>query len=408
MLIKDIITKFDIPIQEILIASNLTNNCFSLLSKIGLADKKILIVSDQNTYPIAGKNIYDSLTSSKDCQSLILQNPNADEIDVLQIINQSQNKNLIIAVGSGTINDLCKIASFRLKIPYVVFGTAPSMNGYASSNASICVGGRKTSLPAQLATAIYLDLNVLANSPLRLIKAGIGDSICFSTCHFDWLLSHLVLNTIYSQIPFDLLHSNYQKLINFSKITDPNFINTLSETLIISGLGMYICEGSFPASQAEHLIAHYIEIKYPKIAEKSYHGEQIAVNTIRVLEVQEQILSLEKLKIKPSNIEESDLKKVFNNKMAKYFYNEIKDKFIDQNLLIKINHKLDKNWTEIKIKLQQFYINKAELLNLYQKFSLPKTASQIQIDDDIYCEAIDNAHLIRNRFTSLDLVKLIQ
>ena len=407
MQIKEIITNFNIPIKEILIGNNLATQSPNLLSKIGLTDtQKILIVSDQNTQIVAGDYIFNSLTNNHNCQSLILQNPKADETEASKIINQAQNKNLIIAVGSGTINDLCKIASFRLQIPYIIFGTAPSMNGYASANASITINNRKTSLPAKLPTAIYLDLDILAKAPTRLIKAGIGDSLCLSTCHFDWMLSHLILETTFNKIPFDLLKNNYQKLISFSKTTDQNFIETLTKTLIISGLGMSICGGSFPASQAEHLIAHYIEIKYPKIAQNSYHGEQIAVSTLTVLKIQEDILKLKKASIKPSNIKKADLEKAFDNKMAKYFYGEIKNKFIDQNLAEKINQKLEKNWPEMKKQLQEFYINKTDLLNLYQRFLLPNTASEIQINDDIYNEAIDNAHLIRNRFTSLDFIKL--
>ena len=43
----------------------------------------------------------------------------------------------VIAIGSGTINDLCKYASAADRKPYAVFATAPSMNGYTSLNAAI-------------------------------------------------------------------------------------------------------------------------------------------------------------------------------------------------------------------------------------------------------------------------------
>ena len=63
----------------------------------------------------------------------------------------------LIAVGSGTINDLCKYASALDRKPYVVFGTAPSMNGYTSVNAAITVGGLKKSLTAQAPAGAFLD-----------------------------------------------------------------------------------------------------------------------------------------------------------------------------------------------------------------------------------------------------------
>jgi glycerol-1-phosphate dehydrogenase [NAD(P)+] len=368
------------------------------MDNLDLVKKKILLVTDQNVFPIAEKII-----KQLSCQSLILQSPKADKKTVLDIADQAQNYDLIIAVGSGVINDLCKVASFRLNIPYIIFGTAPSMNGYASANASITVDSHKTSIPAHLPTAIYLDLDVLENAPARLIKSGIGDSLCFSTCQFDWLLSHLILGTNYNSTPFDLLKSHYQELTN-----NDLKIKALVEMLIISGLGMYICGGSYPASQAEHLIAHYIEIRYPKVAENSYHGEQIAVTTLSVAEIQERILSMDKIKIQPTQIDQNNLERLFDKELVQHFSQEIKNKFIDQNLADKINLQLSKDWQGFKQQLSQCFVSKNDLFKLYQKFSLPQAANDIEIGNDIYQEALDNAHLIRNRFTSLDFIKLIK
>ena len=457
MNIKQIISNFQIPIKEVLIEQNLVDKAFNLLDGLGLSQKKILLVSDQNIYPIA-KKIIDQLS----CPSLILQTPKADQKTVDEIIKQAQGYDLIVAVGSGVINDLCKVASFRLNIPYLIFGTAPSMNGYASANASIVQGSPylggasscdsramgvqgspylggaslrqqtmevqgspylggaslrqqkmgvhntyKTSIPAHLPMAIYLDLDVLVKAPLRLIKSGIGDSLCFSTCQFDWLLSHLLLGTYYDSTPFDLLKSHYQKLLSFEAIDDENFIQILAETLIISGLGMSICKGSYPASQAEHLIAHYIEILYPQIADKSYHGEQISVCTLSVANLQEQILQQQNLQIKESDFKKSYLEKFFDTELAKHFFVEISKKEIDEKMAQKINQNLQKNWVEIKAELQKTFISKNDLLKSYHKFSLPKNCLDIGLTNPIYDEALSNAHLIRNRFTSLDLIKII-
>ncbi len=402
MRIKEIIAEFKIPIQEILIARNLIDGALDLLFNLHITKQKILLVTDQNIYPIAQKIIY-----KLSCQSLILQSPKADETTVLEIINYAQSYDLIIAVGSGVINDLCKVASFRLNIPYIIFGTAPSMNGYASANASITVDSHKTSIPAHLPIAIYLDLDVLENAPLRLIKSGIGDSLCFSTCQFDWLLSHLILDTNYNWIPFDLLQPHYQKLIDADSINEQNFIRTLAETLIISGLGMYICGGSYPASQAEHLIAHYIEILYPQIAQNTYHGEQISVCTLSAVDLQEKILLQENLQIKATNFDKNYVDKIFKKELAEHFFAEISKKAIDEKAAQKINRNLQRNWVAIKAELQKTFISKSDLLKSYEKFALPKNCEEIGFDQKIYNQALGNAHLIRNRFTSLDLIKII-
>ena len=72
--------------------------------------------------------------------------PHADDATVGRIRAATADADALIAVGSGTINDLCKYAAFQDGKPYAVFGTAPSMNGYTSVNAAITVGGPKKSL----------------------------------------------------------------------------------------------------------------------------------------------------------------------------------------------------------------------------------------------------------------------
>src|SRR5262249_24561129 len=48
-----------------------------------------------------------------------------------------------VAVGSGTINDLAKLASHRLGRPYMVVATAASIDGYTAYGASITANGSK-------------------------------------------------------------------------------------------------------------------------------------------------------------------------------------------------------------------------------------------------------------------------
>jgi glycerol-1-phosphate dehydrogenase [NAD(P)+] len=128
---------------------------------------------------------------------------------------------------------------------------------------------------------------------------------------------------------------------------------------------------------------------------------------LTVAEIQERILAIDKISIKPTQIDEGDLNKVFDKSLAEHFFKEIKNKFIDQNFADKINAKLDKEWLEVRSQLSKCHISKSKLLELYKRFSLPETANDIQIDNEIYWEAVANAHLIRNRFTSLDFIKLI-
>ena len=117
----------------------------------------------------------------------------------------SADADALVAVGSGTINDVCKYAAAKDGKRYAVFATAPSMNGYASKNAAITIDGHKSSLAAASPVGVFMDLAVLCAAPARMIRAGLGDSLCRSTAQADWLLSHHLLGTPYRHAPFALL-----------------------------------------------------------------------------------------------------------------------------------------------------------------------------------------------------------
>jgi glycerol-1-phosphate dehydrogenase [NAD(P)+] len=279
------------------------------------------------------------------------------------------------------------------------------MNGYASENASIITSGRKNSVLAHLPKAIYFDLNLLINSPARMIKAGIGDSICISTCRFDWLLSNLLLDSYYNKEAFDLIDNLYQKLLDYQgQINDKKFIILLARILINSGIAMAISGGSYPASQSEHLISHYLEIKYPEIMENSLHGEQIAINTLTIAKIQEEFLNLlsKNIYILKSNLNKSYFNKIFDNNLSEYFYQEYSKKSLNQKRTDLINYKL-KNDNLIKLKLSNDFISHNQIKNISDRFNLCQSYNEIGLKKDIYFDAVKNANLIRNRFTILDL-----
>ena len=382
--IQKIIFKYQIPIQQI----SIMDNPYPDFQKFS-AGKNFLLVSDQNIYPL----FKDKISTDK---KLILQSPHANLQTVESIMEQAKDSDLIVGIGSGTINDLCKLASFRKKIPYIIFASAPSMNGYSSANASIMVDNHKKSLLAQLPMAIFVDLTILQNAPERLIKSGLGDSLCFGTCHFDWLLSHLILNTKFNEEIFDLLKPYYQKLFS-----EEFSVKVLIENLIVSGLAMYIAGGSYPASQSEHLIAHYLEMKYPNLMSKSFHGEQIALTTLNAAQIQERILKQDNLQIKSTPIDLNSLRKIFSDeKLFKNCLEELEAKKISEKQAEIANQ----NWLEIKQKLQKVFIAKDDLKKISSRFNLPQKPQDIFLEEEIYNEAIKNSYLIRSRFTCLDLL----
>ena len=191
----------------------------------------------------------------------------------------------LVAVGSGTINDLCKYAAASDGKPYVVFATAPSMNGYTSANAAITVDGHKKTLPATSPRwRVHRSRRCSPRRRARMIRAGLGDSLCRSTAQADWSLSRNLLGTPVSPRRRSRCSPTTSRRCSAAPEAliagDLDAMRALARTLVLSGLGMTICDGSYPASQGEHLISHYIDMFAPGDRPAQFHGEQVAVATL--------------------------------------------------------------------------------------------------------------------------------
>jgi glycerol-1-phosphate dehydrogenase [NAD(P)+] len=167
-----------------------------LIAPLALGER-LAVISDRNTYEALGRRVARSLAAIAAVDSVVLDAPSADLATVDELRARTTAAAALIAVGSGTLSDVCKYLAHRSGRPYVVFATAPSMNGYLTGTASLAQGGYKTSLPARPPAAALFDLQVLRRAPARLIRAGIGDALCRTTAQVDWLLGHYLRDVVF-------------------------------------------------------------------------------------------------------------------------------------------------------------------------------------------------------------------
>lgn len=106
-------------------------------------DGKILVVFDSNTYQAAGKQAVELLKRNGfNVKELLFDTGDdiliPDEKTLGRILQeQDLDTSLMVAVGSGVINDSVKFVTSRSGLPYIVVATAPSMDGYLSDGAPI-------------------------------------------------------------------------------------------------------------------------------------------------------------------------------------------------------------------------------------------------------------------------------
>ena len=222
-----------------------------------------LIVADENTYGVAGKSVeeYALVVKSVIFSGKTVVIPNEEAIE--KVTCALDGIDLIIAIGSGVMQDLCKYVSWRSGIPYYVVATAPSMDGYASSGAAMITDGMKVTYSAKVPEAIIADTEFIRTAPLEMIKAGYGDIIGKYSALSDWELGRIVNGEYFCPEIYKLTMDMVEKVLPLAEKLlerDEESVKVLMEALIIVGIAMSFADNSRPASGSEHHLSHYFEI----------------------------------------------------------------------------------------------------------------------------------------------------
>jgi len=262
----------------------------------------IVITADKNTFATCGERVVKSLGDKVeavkifDCDGFLI--PNEEAIDALDAF-VSDKTDLIIGIGSGVINDLCKYVSFKNDLPYYIVATAPSMDGYASVGAAMITGGMKTTFNARVPAAIIGDVDILKDAPMDMIKSGFGDIIGKYSALNDWRLAHEVIDEYICEYVYNLTYDTVLKtraLAGGIEKRDPETIKTLMEALVIVGIAMAYVDNSRPASGSEHHLSHYFEITgIVKGRDYLNHGLDVVYLTVETQTMREKIIALSKM-----------------------------------------------------------------------------------------------------------------
>jgi glycerol-1-phosphate dehydrogenase [NAD(P)+] len=396
-----------VPVRKVTIGTGLAGSAAQLVAPLD-PGKRLAVVMDPDTRSATGEAVAAALSADHRVETIVLgPHPHPDMDMVEQVMAASGGADGLIAVGSGSINDITKHAAHRSDKPYSVFGTALSMNGYTSSSAAITEKGLKKSLASTAPRGVFLDLDVLAAAPRRLIGAGFGDSICRCTAQADWLMSHLIRGTPYREIPFTLLQEDEAALM-----TDPARLVTgdrqaqalLARILVLSGFGMTLCGGSYPASQSEHLIAHYIDMLGQDLP-LAYHGEHIAVTTVTVARLQERLFGRPTLAIRANRDAQALFASQFGPELGASCWGAFRSKLLDEEGAAALNQHLAADWPEIRRRLLAVSRPSAQIKAALESVGAPTSPADVGIPETFYLEALRNARRIRDRFGVLDLAE---
>lgn len=368
--------------------------------------RRVAVVSDHTTHDILGRRVERALEARHSVQSVVLpEGAYPDDQTVRSVRDSTAGADALIAVGSGMINDLAKYASSLDGKPYAVFATAPSMNGYTSITAAITEAGHKKSLAAQAAAGVFFDLSILAAAPKRLIRAGLGDSICRTTAEADWLLAHLLFDLPFRQLPYDLLRDDEPQLLQQAGELMAGSIEAMEglvRTLVLSGFGTAIAGSSQPASQGEHLISHFIDMFGAPSRPLVFHGEQVGVTTLSMARLQERMLDAVPVVVADTDTEQT-FRARYGEELGGSCWDDFKRKRLDAEKVEALNARIGERWGSVRQRIDAILLPSRRIQAVLEAAGAPVTPQAIHLPRSFYDNALLRSREIRNRYTFLDL-----
>lgn len=258
----------------------------------------VLLVADRNTWALCGEKIAAQLGGKAyrfifPDEGLLV--PNEDAIARLETAVRPET-DLIIGIGSGVINDLCKYVSYKKGLDYFIVATAPSMDGYASVHAAMIIDGGKVTYPAHMVHTVIADTDVLASAPEDMLRSGYGDILGKFSALNDWKLSCLMYDEYFCQYVYDLIYDCTVRTAPIGPALmrrEKAAVETLMEAILITGIAMAYIGNSRPASGSEHHLSHFFEVN-GLLTHTPYflHGMDVAYATVESQKMREELLSL--------------------------------------------------------------------------------------------------------------------
>ena len=287
-----------LDIKDIATGSGITADTGEILRRNGFK-KRLLLVADENTLS-AARGI-ESALSRFDVEFKIYKNLRQAEMSEAEKIRAlAENAEGIISVGTGSLNDICRMAAAKGNKPFAIYATAASMDGFASYSAPLTDGNFKVTYPAKSPEVIIADTRVLAAAPAVLKSAGFGDMVGKYTGLIDWQVSHILTGEYYCEKVAELTRSAADRIMSLAdRITadDEESAAAVFEALLLTGIGMSFTRTSRPASGTEHILSHYWECKKLLAGELSdFHGRKVGVATLYIMRLYGELYKKERVR----------------------------------------------------------------------------------------------------------------
>lgn len=382
-----------------------------------LGFKSLYLISDAITYDIAGKRTMEILEAAGiKAKMVTLTHTGFDEATVGElVINMPLDCDVVIAVGTGSINDMTRFFSHRMGRPFFTVATAAPMDGFASSIAAINVNNLKTTYDAQTPVAIIGDTEILKGAPYRMIAAGLGDLLGKYTCLCDWKIAKLINDEHYCTTLVELVENCIQGVLadaDKAASRDPEVLGNIMEGLVLTGVAMSLYGNSRPASGCEHHMSHYWEMMFEQAGKRAVpHGTQVSVGTVLILKLVEALKAMdidfnaarEAAKAYDQAAWEEAIHAAYGPAAPGVIEMEAKAKKNETTARLARIDSMEQNWDGILALLNELPSSET-VMDLLRSLNSPCTPAEIEVDEAMLKNTFLYCKEVRARYTILQMV----
>lgn len=386
--------------------------------------KKVVIVADDNTYNAAGRKVCGILdaagTQMED--SFIFKDPElyAEWSYLQQLEAYLKERDAVpVAVGSGVINDLTKLASHHLGRRYVIVGTAASMDGYTAYGASITYEGNKQTFDCPAPLGVVFDPAVAAKAPAGMSASGYADLLAKVPAGADWIISDAVGSEAIDDFAFGLVQKNLRKALSDPAAVadgDVEATGMLADGLIMSGFAMQAISSSRPASGTDHQFSHFWDMEgLCHNGRHVSHGFKVGIGTMVSTACLEFLISkdLTRLDIDACvaawptwEAQEAYIRKIFEGKPGHLARGlaESRAKYCGPEEIRCQLNAIVAVWPELRERIREQIIPFDDVKEMLRLVGAPSRPEEIGVSKARLRDTFKCIPFMRNRYTGIDLI----
>ena len=378
---------------------------------------RAVVVADGNTFQAAGRDVVDALGLR--CGEPFVFGPHvhAESGCVAELEAALLRVDAIpVVVGSGTLNDLTKLASHRLNRPYMVVATAASVDGYTAYGASITHRGSKQTFECPAPRAVIADLDVIAAAPAGMNASGYADLLAKAAAGADWMLADAAGEEAIDAPAWEAVQSRLRAWVGDPRGVargEPDSLRHLVYGLMMTGFAMQALRSSRPASGAEHQFSHLWDMQHHEHRGAApSHGFKVGIGTLASLALHDECLRCDFVQLDiedavrrwPSlgELETRIARTLGSGELAANALAESRAKYIAPDRLRRQLTVLSGAWAEVRGRIENHLPRFAEARDMLRAAGCPFEPEEIGISRERLRASYQQAWFIRRRYTVLD------